>query len=427
VNLRVSRIGVVALLVFLASATLLFVYLMGRFGGPSLTSASTYVLRASFADSQGIAKKSDVLIRGVKVGEVGAIGVRGDRATLRLDIAERYAPIDRDASVRIGQKTVLGEAYVDLVPGARRAGNLPDGATIASKRVLPSVELDEALEALDEDSRASLRALLRTFARGARDPQTASRINATVGELDTLTAQLRDLTRTLKGQESAIAVSIQDSRAVLGELGSREAQVSDIVSAGRATLAALSSRQAALDAGLRELPALLSSARAALSDARPLLVEARPLVRDLRAAAPALTSSLDDLRPVARDAAALLDDLPRLRSAALPVLDRADDVVKVARPAARGLGPALANLVPIARFLDDRKRTLAAWFSQTAALGKQGDAKGKWARFNIFVEPQTALGTPGTLQSNSYTLAGDAEDNQPYRPGSYSRLTPFKP
>ncbi len=426
-NLRVSRIGFVALLVFLASATLLFVYLMGRFGGPSVTSTSAYVLRASFADSQGIAKKSDVLIRGVKVGEVGAISVRGARAKLRLDIAKRYAPIDRSASVRIGQKTVLGEAYVDLVPGSRRAGTLPDGATIASKRVLPSVELDEALAALDGDSRASLRALLRTFARGARNPQTAQRVNATVGELDTLTAQLRHLTSALKGQESTIAASVQDSRTVLGELGSREARVSEIVSAGRATLTALGSRQRALDAGLRELPALLSSARATLSEARPLLVEARPLVRDLRSAAPVLTPALDDLRPVARDAAALLGDLPRLRSAALPVLDRADDVVKVARPAARGLGPALANLVPVARFLEDRKRTLAAWFSQTAALGSHGDAKGKWARFNIFVDPQTGFGTPGTLQSNSYTLAGDAADNQPYKPGGYSRLTPFKP
>jgi phospholipid/cholesterol/gamma-HCH transport system substrate-binding protein len=289
------------------------------------------------------------------------------------------------------------------------------------------VELDEALAALDDRSMTSLRSLAGTLARGARDPATPQRVNATLGELDTLTGELRRLTGTLKGQEATITAAIQDSRAVLGELGRREAKISQIVSAGSATLGAMASRQAQLDAGLHELPALLTTARETLSAARPLLADARPLARDLRAAAPVLTPAIEDLRPVARDAANVLAGLPRLRTVALPVLDRAERVVGITRPAARALEPALANLVPIVRYLAPRKRTLAAWFSQTAALGKQGDAKGRWARFNIFVDPQTALGVPGGLQRNSYTGPDDAEANKPHRPGTYSRLTPFKP
>lgn len=426
-NLRVSRTGVIALIVFLGLAVALFIFLMGRFGGPSIGGGADYQLHASFPDSQGLAQKSDVLIRGVKVGEVGAIDVRGDRARVRLDIEGRYAPIDQAATVRVGQKTVLGEAFVDVVPGSSRAGTLADGARIARSQVRPGVELDEALEALDDRSMTSLRSLADTFGRGARDPATPRRVSATVGELAALTRQLRGLTATLKGQESTIAATIQDSRTVLGELGRREASVSEIVSAGRATLAAVASRDAALDAGLRELPKLLSTAEATLSDARPLLVEARPLVHDLSAAAPALTPALDDLRPVARDAAQVLGGLPRLRTAALPVLDRAEGVIAVARPAARGLEPALANLVPMVQYLAPRKRTLAAWFSQTAALGSHGDAKGKWARFNMFVDPSTAFGIPGGVDGNSYTGPDDGDSPQAYVPGSYSRLMPFKP
>jgi phospholipid/cholesterol/gamma-HCH transport system substrate-binding protein len=426
-NLRVSRTGVVALLVFLGLAVVLFVFLMGRFGGPSIGGGADYQLHATFPDSQGLAQKSDVLIRGVKVGEVGAIDIRRDRARVRLDIEGRYAPIDRAATVRVGQKTVLGEAFVDVVPGSSRAGTLRDGARIARSQVRPGVELDEALDALDDRSMKSLRSLAETFGRGARDPATPRRVSATVGELAALTRQLRGLTATLKGQESTIAATIQDSRTVLGELGRREASVSAIASAGRATLGAVASRDAALDAGLRELPKLLSTAEATLSEARPLLVEARPLVRDLSAAAPALTPALDDLRPVARDAAQVLKGLPRLRTAALPVLDRAEGVIEVARPAARGLEPALANLVPMVQYLAPRKRTLAAWFSQTAALGAHGDAKGKWARFNMFVDPSTAFGVPGGVDGNSYTPPDDGDANQAYVPGSYPRLTPFKP
>ena len=426
-NLHVPRLAAALLVAFLAVSSILFVILMDRFGGPSFGGGPAYSVSASFTDTQGLAKKSDVLQRGVKVGEVGAITVEGDRAKVRLELQERYAPVDRAATVRVGQKTVLGEAYVDLVPGSRRAGTLADGATIAAARVVPAVELDEALGALDEPALASMRSVLKTFSRGAGDPEAAERVNATVGELDTLTGELRRLTSTLKGQERTIAGSVQDSRTVLAELGRRESQLVRIVSGARATLGALAARQEALDGGLRELPRVLSTAQGTLAKARPLLVEARPLLRDLRAAAPALTPAVRDLRPVARDATRVLAGLPRLARVALPVLDRADGVVAVARPAARALDPALANLVPIVDYLAPRRRTLAAWFSQTAALGKQGDAKGRWARFFIFVDPQTGFASPGNLRSNSYTPPDDAENPQPYKAGSYPRLLPYKP
>lgn len=425
-NLRVSRIGAIALLAFLGAAVVLFLTLSSRFGGPSLYSEATYDVTATFADTQGLAKKSDVLLRGVKVGEVGAIDIRRDRARVRLSLQRRYAPIDRNSSVRVGQKTVLGEAYVDLIPGSRRAAPLPDGAQIARSRVLPSVELDEALGALDRPARRSAKSILRTFARGADDPASADRVSATLGEIDSLTGALRRLTATLKGQEATIASTVQDSRTVLRELGRREEQVTRIVSGGRATLAALAVRQDALDGGLRELPKLLASARGTLADARPLLREALPVVDDLRRAAPVLTPAVADLRPVARDASRVVRGLPRLSRTAVPVLGHAQAVVKAARPVARALSPTLANLVPMVEYLSPRRRTLAAWFSQTAAIGSHGDAKGNWVRFNIFIDPQAALGLPGG-RGNSYTPPDDAEANQPYRAGSYPRLLPHKP
>ncbi len=426
-KLHVSRPWAIALVAFLVAAGALFLMLSSRFGGPSVVKASTYEVTAAFADTQGLAKKSDVLVRGVKVGEVGSISVRDGLARVRLDLQPRYAPVDRTASVRIAQKTVLGEAYVDLVPGRRSTAALPAGAELPRANVLASVELDEALEALDEPARRDLTSMLGTLSRGAADPDTTDRVNATLGEIDTLTGALRRLTATLKGQEGTISALVQDSRIVLRELGRREGQVTRIVSGGRATLGALAQRRSALDAGLRELPRLLAGARGTLAEARPLLREARPLVDDLHRAAPSLTPAIADLRPVARDAASLVRGLPRLSRTAVPVLRRADRVVKAARPVARALGPTLANLVPAVRYVEPRRRTLAAWFSQTAGLGRQGDAKGRWARFFIFMEPQTAGGGPGPLQGNAYTGPQDALDNQPHKPGTYPRLVPFKP
>src|SRR5205823_3267830 len=80
--------------------------------------------------------------------------------------------------------------------------------------------------------------------------------------------------------------------------------------------------------------------------------------------------------------------------------------------------------VTMARYLAPRSDTIAAWFANTADLGLHGDAKGSWARFFIFADPQSAVGARTTLGANSYTRPGDAADNQPYRPGDYPRLQP---
>jgi hypothetical protein len=80
------------------------------------------------------------------------------------------------------------------------------------------------------------------------------------------------------------------------------------------------------------------------------------------------------------------------------------------------------------RFLAPRANTAAAWFANTADLGSNGDAKGKWARFFIFTDPATASGGPApSPPGNAYTKPDDAAHNAPYRPGDYPRLMPFRP
>jgi hypothetical protein len=100
----------------------------------------------------------------------------------------------------------------------------------------------------------------------------------------------------------------------------------------------------------------------------------------------------------------------------------------VALPAVERLSPALANAVPMLRYLGARRDTIAAWFSNTADLGAQGDAKGRWARFFIMLDPSTALGLPsGAPPGNAYTQPHDAKANAPYRAGDFPRLMPYAP
>jgi hypothetical protein len=76
-----------------------------------------------------------------------------------------------------------------------------------------------------------------------------------------------------------------------------------------------------------------------------------------------------------------------------------------------------------------------------ASVTAHGDEAGRWARFAILFEPGelSDLPTPSTCSPdddaapnagfchNAYPEPGDAENPEPYEPGSYPRLKPYDP
>src|SRR3954447_12064502 len=424
-TLRIPRLGALALIVAFVAAIALFLFFMSRFGGPSVRLSSPYEVSAMVADTEGLAPRSDILDRGVKVGEVESVDVQGDAALVKLAIDGDYAPLPSDSTVRIAQKTLFGESYVDLEIG-RGTSSLPAGTRLASSQVLPAaVDIDEALSAFDAPARHDLQRVIGVFGRGASIPDASGKASATIGGLARTTSELRRLTQTLDGQEGDIAAGIQDGGTVVDTLAQRQASIRQIVSGGRATLGALASRSDSLREGLAELPGLLDGARSTLADARPLIGEARPLAADLATAAKPLREALLDVPPAARSANGVLGGLRSFNRTALPFLDHTDRVLDLAAPAAQPLSAGFRNLQPIVKYLSDRRTAVAAWFTNTGDLGASADSKGHFARFFVGLEPGTAFGLPGTFQNNAYTGPNDALSNRPY--SGFPRLMPYNP
>jgi phospholipid/cholesterol/gamma-HCH transport system substrate-binding protein len=425
-TLRVSRSGAIALALALGAAAALFLFFLARFGGPSLDLGSDYTLTAAFPDTSGLSVRSEVLDRGVHVGEVQSIDVEGSRALVTVSLDDAIAPVHRDATMRVGEKTLFGESFVDLDPGRTGSGELDSGSTLQASQVLSGpVDVDEALKVLNAPARRNLQDVLGTLGESAAAPGAEEEISQTYGQLANLTARLRGLADTLHGQEGQIATGVNDANTVFRTLGVREGQIRQIVSGARATLGALARQRDSLRAGIAELPALLESARSTLLDVRPLLTEARPVTRHLAAAAPALGAALNDVPATVRSANSLLDGVPELRQVALPFLSETSGVLSLARPAEGPLSVAMRNLVPIVRFLSRRRDTIAAWFSNTGDLGSHRDSTGYFARFFVSFEPGSGFGTKGQFQNNSYTRPHDAAHNQPY--SGYPRLMPYQP
>src|SRR6187200_1434485 len=138
----IGKIAAMILFALTCFGLLLFLWL--AFGGSVPLKPKGYRFHTSFAEAGQLSQEADVRISGVPVGKVKVI--KADKVTGRADVTiqldARYAPLPKDAKAILRQKTLLGETYVELTPGHRSAGTIPEDGQLASSRVSGSVELD---------------------------------------------------------------------------------------------------------------------------------------------------------------------------------------------------------------------------------------------------------------------------------------------
>ena len=117
-----------------------FVWLTFAVGGGAPRDAKRYVLLLDSA--LGLSEDNAVAIAGVKVGVVDEIEVDGRRAKVTIAI-EPGVTLHADARAALRQKTLLGEKYVDLDPGAAPAPPLAPGSVLDKN--LATVEIDKVI------------------------------------------------------------------------------------------------------------------------------------------------------------------------------------------------------------------------------------------------------------------------------------------
>ncbi len=432
---RVPRTGLIISVICALLGLLTFIYLNQAFEGPSPTDLilHPYHLEANFKDTEVLQTKFSVLVHGYDVGKVTDVSYdrSSGEATVTFTVDTDTVPIYRNATAFIGERTILGDSYVNLDPGSASAGAAPSGFEVKG---MPSVNFDQALSFLDAKGRAHVRSILHSLAQANRGNQGGEELNATLAELSRTVAQLRDLTAALHGQEANLAGLVRDSSVVLHELGTREQSLRTIVAAGRATLDGLATNTTSLKQGLDELPGLLASGTSALRRARPLLTEARPLVSKLNAAAPDLEPVLDRLPKLSTDTVHIVS-----RLSGIPALRDTLKLVSAVGPLVPKLEAGARNLVTLLRFTAPRANGIAAFFANMASATAHGDSHGRWARFYINLEPGELADSPTAANCrpgahptagvchNAYTKPGDAAHEKPYVPGSYPHLKPYDP
>jgi len=225
-ELNQKSVGALALLV----TVLLLVVALNLNG---IRSALGQSFQAEFRESAGLNVGSDVEISGVRVGQVRAVEIEGDRVVVSFT-TDRTLGDETTASIK--SATVLGTKVLSLRPDG--SADMADGERIPLARTTSPYDLTTAVAdlttttgKLDTDLLArALNSISATF-------------EDTPDELRTILKGTRRLAEVVNKRDAQLASLLENANLVTGVLAERNAEIISIISDADLVLAALEERE----------------------------------------------------------------------------------------------------------------------------------------------------------------------------------------
>ncbi len=214
--------------------------------------STSYTVVAHFQDSGGMYAGGLVSYRGVRVGEVQKLVLTHDGVDAYLDIDNGWDDkIPADALAVVGNRSAVGEQYVDLQPQTDDGPYLHDGSQIAmadTRTPLPTQKLlgdiSTTVESVNRKSlRTTVHSLGTAFGGTGQDLQRiidtgTAFIHEANRSFDVTTALIRDSNTVLRGQiasSDAIRSFARDLRLFSGTLAGHDRDLRRVIDNGSVT------------------------------------------------------------------------------------------------------------------------------------------------------------------------------------------------
>lgn len=206
--------------------------------------ASPHELSIAYPTASGLVPGSDVFEAGAKVGTVSDIAPdSGNGVVVSTLIDDKNWPLHDGATAAIRPKSLLGEKYVDLHEGTSSQAYDASKPIQAAQDSTP-VELDQFLNTLDPQSRASIRTLVNDLGAGVagRGVDLSNAISAARADLD----HLKTFGTTLNNRDGDLDTIIVGLDSVLSKLTTNDqlTQLSQLITNGQTTLNAIEAERA---------------------------------------------------------------------------------------------------------------------------------------------------------------------------------------
>ncbi|WP_205698853.1 MlaD family protein [Conexibacter sp. SYSU D00693] len=393
----------VAVALGLALGVGLLLFILARVNPNALTDTSQvrFAVDDVTAVQEGL---NDVKLKGVPIGTVKEVEVRGDQPVLRVEVRDEFGPIFKDARAELRPTTALQDMYLDVVDRGHPSAGVadPDEPLAPSQTKLP-VNVSDVLNVFGPSQRLRLRTLLDDLGNGMADRGRSLR--ALVVQLVPFIHNAGEISRQLARRAPKVRRLVHDTAVLTQEVGRRQEALRKLVRDGATTLGTLQDGRGDLDATLRELPPALAAVDASFTATRGVLGDVDGALRALSPVAGQLPQSLTGLRRLAGDLR------PAIRALRAPVGDLVP-LARELRPLAADLDRAVDQLAPQADTVDKVTRNLASckegvqgFFQWNASISKFGDARGPIPRGNVVLGAQSSslLNDPGEVAPQACT------------------------
>ena len=212
---------------------------------------SAYTVDAHFAQSGGIFTGAEVTYRGVKIGTVSSMKLTDKGVDVLLAIDKSSERIPAKTLALVGNKSAVGEQYVELQPQTNSGPYLKDGSAIDTPETQVPVSTTEILTNLDNlvnsVPQADLRTVVSESGAAFHDAgpslgqiiDTSSQfIDAAEANFNTTTALIKDSRVVLQTQVdkgSAIRSFSRDLSLFSGTVAANDAYLRKLIDNGSAT------------------------------------------------------------------------------------------------------------------------------------------------------------------------------------------------
>jgi phospholipid/cholesterol/gamma-HCH transport system substrate-binding protein len=367
---------------FALSCVGLLLFLWLSFGGTIPFKGQGYRFEVGFNNAFDLAEYADVRIAGVSVGKVvGKSRAKyGNRTIVTIQLTNQFAPIHRDAFATLRTKTLLGETYVQLTPGARGSPPLPDGATLPNSRVVNSVQLDDIFNTFDPKTRVAFQQWQQELAQAVRGND--QNLNDVLGNLPTFAVNFTDLLQVLDVQHSAVVNLVRNGGTTFAALNRDPAALRNLITAGETTFRTTAANNNALADIFHIFPTFLTEQRLTLAALKSFSLNADPVIKELIPVAQQLGPTLNALKELAPNLRHLFVKLGPLITASRTGLPATQRILQGLGPnkLLDALGPFLGQLNPILDWLSLHQQLLsdfitaggASLFPRTTTFGNVG-------------------------------------------------------
>lgn len=383
-----------------------------------------YTVSFTASDVDNLVEHGRVEIAGVVVGSVVSTEVTPDGARTVISLDSQYAPLHQGATVRIGDRSLVEETYVDVKDGAGPA--LADGATLPPNVVSTSTEIRDLLHSLDAPTRTALSGLMRSG--GGATAGTSQQVGQLFDGFGKLGRQGYTAIDAIAAQSQDLRSLTRDTTVILKALDTGQGQIVSLVDNAQRLTAASARQRGAIEDTMRRLPGVLDSAHTAADNLTDLAGALAPVAAKLDSAGPRLNDAVNRLPEVSSKLRNLLPPLDDTVSSASPTLngipDFGDDVRDHIIPQTRDI---LRDVNPMVGYLRPYGPELGGFLANFAAIMNYTDESGNHYFRTLLTGNDASVATPFSVKAGAVTYynpipkAGKGSQPGPFT-GSFPRL-----